>query len=421
MKIRALTRLVNVSLLLATLALIPIDSANAAECTKTSTFQSGYIYLAFKDTSATCTWTIPADASAIDYLLIGGGGSGGARHGGGGGAGGLIKGSNVSLSGITSLNIKVAVGGQAVTPSTYNYAIGLPGDTSTITKNAGSGSFTSLAAVGGGGGEANGSGAQVGGSGGGSQYASPSNSIVGQGNNGGGGGTGTINGAQNWWGGGGGGAGSAGGDGINGGTTGSGGNGGTGAIWIDTFTTTIATALGLAQTNQTSGSAVYFAGGGGGGITLSYTPGSGGLGGGGSASTGNITATSGTANSGGGGGASGCCNGGTTGAGGSGIAIIRYLANAGLTLTIASNPEFRVATNIVASANIDGKVTFYANGKVIPNCKNKSTTSKTVTCSWRPSVHGKNSITATIVSSSYSTYTGSNSTMSQIGKRSASR
>jgi hypothetical protein len=51
----------------------------------------------------------------------------------------------------------------------------------------------------------------------------------------------------------------------------------------------VATALGLAQTNQSSGNQVYFAGGGGGAITLTYTPGTGGLGGGGGAVTGNNT------------------------------------------------------------------------------------------------------------------------------------
>ena len=393
------------------------QSANGAECTKSTTFSNGYMYLAFKDTSATCTWTVPSDATSIDYLIVGGGGSGGSRHGGGGGAGGLVKGTNVSLTGITSLEIKIARGGQAVAPTTYNYAVGLPGETSTIVKSVGSGSFTSLSAAGGGGGEAGGTGAQNGGSGGGSQYATPSSPVAGQGNSGGTGGSG----GNEWWAGGGGGAGAVGGN----GTSSSGGSGGTGAIWISDFTTTIATALGLDQTNQTSSNQVYFAGGGGGSITTNYNAsnaaGGGGLGGGGTAATGNNTGTSGTVNSGGGGGASGCCNGGTTGAGGSGVAILRYLANAGLSLSIASNPIYRANTNIVATANIDGKVTFYANGKVIPNCKNKSTSSKTVTCIWRPSVHGRNAITASIVSSSFASYTGSFASSAQIGKRAGSR
>ena len=386
--------------------------ASAAECTTSVTFQSGYMYVAFKDSSATCTWTVPSDASTIDYLLIGGGGSGASRHGGGGGAGGLVKGTGVSLNGITSLNIKVGAGGTSVIPSALNYALGLSGETSTIVKNIGSGSFTSLSAAGGGGGEAGGAGVQNGGSGGGSQSATTSSPVSGQGNRGGTGGVGS----SEWWAGGGGGAGGVGGNGA----TNAGGVGGTGAIWISDFTTTIATALGLTQTNQTSGNQVYFAGGGGGSITSS-NPGAGGLGGGGAAVLGNNTATSGTTNSGGGGGGSGCCNGGYSGAGGSGVAILRYPANAGLTLSVSATPAYRVATNIVASANIDGKVTFYANGKVIPNCKNKSTTAKSVTCSWRPSVHGNIKVTATISSSTYSGYTGSFATSSFTGTRSGSR
>jgi hypothetical protein len=412
MKFRWVARASIFFLFFSTQSGFSIQNASAAECTKSTTFSNGYMYLAFKDTSATCTWTVPSDASAIDYLLIGGGGSGGSRHAGGGGAGGLVKGSNVSLSGITSLNIKIAAGGQSVVPSTYNYAPGLPGDTSTIVKNVGSGSFTSLSAAGGGGGESGGVGAQNGGSGGGAQSATTSSPVSGQGNRGGTGGTNS----SNWWAGGGGGAGGVGSDGsVNGG-----GAGGTGAIWIADFTTTIATALGLDQTNQTSSNQVYFAGGGGGSITSS-NPGSGGLGGGGAAVIGNNTATSGTANSGGGGGASGCCNGGNSGAGGSGLAILRYPANAGLSISISNNPIFRTNTNIVATANIEGKVTFFANGKVIPNCKNKSTTSKTVTCVWKPSVHGKNSITASIVSSSYSAYTGASASSAFIGNRAGSR
>jgi hypothetical protein len=417
MKISLIPRALIFILFLATLSGFSVQTAQAAECIKSSTFQNGYVYLAFKDTGPTCTWTVPSDASTIDYLLIGGGGSGGTRHGGGGGAGGLLKGTNISLTGITSLDIKIASGGAAVSRTSFNYATGLRGDTSTIVKSAGSGTFTSLAAVGGGGGEAGGQGAQSGGSGGGSQYGTPSTPVAGQGNSGGTGGTNS----SEWWAGGGGGAGGVGAN----GTSIAGGAGGAGAIWIADFTTTIATALGLAQTNQTLSNQVYFAGGGGGSITTnttqSNTAGGGGLGGGGAAALGNSTGTSGTANSGGGGGGSGCCDGGTTGAGGSGLALIRYAANAGLTLSLSNNPSFRVGTNIVATANIDGRVTFYANGKVIPNCKNKSTTSKSVTCVWRPSVHGRNSITATIVSSSYSAYTGVSASSAIVGKRAGSR
>ena len=276
---------------------------------------TGYCYIAFKNVG-TRVWTVPANVSAIDYLVVAGGGSGGSRHAGGGGAGGFVKTSNVLLSNITSINVSVGDGGAAVIPSANNFATGIAGSNSSISKNIGSGTFTTQTAIGGGGGESGGQGVQGGGSGGGSQSATASTPTSGQGNAGGKGGT---NGSV-WWSGGGGGAG---GTGVDGSST-SGGNGGTGAIWFTEFTTTIATALGLAQTNQTSSNQVYFAGGGGGSISNSATVGSGGLGGGGAAIAGSNTATSGTTNSGGGGGGSGCCNGGYSGAGGSGVVLIRY-------------------------------------------------------------------------------------------------
>jgi hypothetical protein len=343
---------------LAVNTLLTVNAANAAQigsgnCIQTVDSISGVAvsesgrscFVAFK--SGTRVWTAPANVSSIDYLVVAGGGSGGQRHGGGGGAGGLIKSFNVSITNVTALSISVGTGGASVGGTGFS-ATGLSGNNSSISKNAGSGSFSTATALGGGGGEAGGAGVQNGGSGGGAQGQTPSSGTAGQGNAGGKGSTGTINGAQNWWSGGGGGAGSNGGDGSATSTTGSGGAGGTGAIWMDTFTTTIATDLGLAQTNQVSGTSVYFSGGGGGAITLSYTPGSGGLGGGGSAVSGNNTGVSGTANSGGGGGGTGCCEGGPTGAGGSGIVIIRYTFDT-TAPTFTSSPSFSAAENISTS------------------------------------------------------------------------
>ena len=79
------------------------------------------------------------------------------------------------------------------------------------------------------------------------------------------------------------------------------------------------------------------------------------------------------------------------------------------------------STNIVATANIDGRVTFFANGKVIPGCKNRNTSSRSVTCVWRPSVHGRNAVSANITSSTFSTYTGSFSSITQTTRRTGSR
>ncbi len=308
----------------------------------------GYCYVAFK--AGTRVWTVPTNVSVIDYLVVAGGGSGGARHGGGGGAGGLLKSTNISLSNITALGVSVGNGGAAVIPSGGSIsATGVAGSNSTLSKNSGSGTFTTVTAIGGGGGEAGGLGAQSGGSGGGAQYATGGAATAGQGNAGGRGGSGSINGSTNWWAGGGGGAGSVGGDGS---ISGYGGSGGTGAIWVSSFTTTVATALGLAQTGQVSGDQVYFAGGGGGAITLSYTPGSGGNGGGGDAATGNNTGESGTPNSGGGGGGTGCCDGGLTGAGGSGVVLIRYLLPSFTNAATASIAEQTSITTNAATINV---------------------------------------------------------------------
>jgi hypothetical protein len=42
-------------------------------------------------------------------------------------------------------------------------------------------------------------------------------------------------------------------------------------------------------------------------------------------------------------------------------------------------------------------VTFFANGKRIPNCINKSSSALSVSCNWRPSVRGSVVITARLL------------------------
>ena len=300
-----------------------------------------YCYVAFK--AGTRVWNTPSNVSAVDYLVVAGGGSGGSRHGAGGGAGGLIRGSNVSLSGVNSISISVGAGASSPTRSSgLNYIMGTKGFDSSISKNSGSGGFSTMTAIGGGGGAAGGNSAQYGGSGGGSQSLTASTFESGQGNRGG---LGNYS-AGYWYSSGGGGG--AGGVGLDYTST-SGGAGGIGAIWISAFTDTIATALGLVQTNQKSGNQVYFAGGGGGSTTAS-TAGDGGLGGGGAAVLGNGTGISGTANSGGGGGASGCCEGGAAGAGGSGVVILRYLYDV-TPPSFTNSATFSFAENTAISSN----------------------------------------------------------------------
>jgi subtilisin family serine protease len=68
------------------------------------------------------------------------------------------------------------------------------------------------------------------------------------------------------------------------------------------------------------------------------------------------------------------------------------LSVAGSARTVAS----RQAITLSAVSNVAGKVTFKANGKVIPGCKGVRTVSLTATCPWRSSVKGTNQLTAQI-------------------------
>ena len=66
---------------------------------------------------------------------------------------------------------------------------------------------------------------------------------------------------------------------------------------------------------------------------------------------------------------------------------------AGSATTVAS----RQAITISAVSNVAGKVTFRANGKVIPGCKGVRTVSLTATCQWRSSIKGTNQLSAQII------------------------
>ncbi len=71
-------------------------------------------------------------------------------------------------------------------------------------------------------------------------------------------------------------------------------------------------------------------------------------------------------------------------------------------LTLAGSvttATYRSTIVITANVTVASKVTFRVNGKVLPGCKNKSTTGSSpnivATCSWRPSNRGNVSLTAT--------------------------
>ena len=303
---------------------------------------------------------IPPLNTNVDLLLVGGGGSG-ANHSttnanGGGGAGGLLYGSNISIS-TGTYAVVIGQGGAAVGNATN--ANGNKGTSSTF--------GTTFIAHGGGGGVGSGVAFNAvvsnGGSGGG--YAQPNGGGGGPGlatqiNYGGATGYGNAGGgnAQGWTGAGGGGAGSA----------GVGGSGGVAPAGDG----------GQGRAYDISGTWRWYAGGGGGGGNSSERAGDGYAGGGRGAGTtlryaynvytaevNSITTGSGTPNAipntggGGGGGSYWSANGGWSngsGAGGSGIAIVRYLGgqtSQGGTVTSANGYTIHTFT-------VDG--TFVFNG-----------------------------------------------------------
>lgn len=336
----------NVCQLAVTSGGVTVDS------TSVPVYLSGiYCVAAFK-TIGTYSLTVPATTNAIDYVVVAGGGGGAS---GGGGAGGLLQGSNYSVTPGAAVTVTVGAGGSGGNGGSAQ---------SGVAGSAGSNSVLgSLTAVGGGGGNSGGRTVTTGGSGGGSSYdctgsggscGLAGNGTVGQGNNGG-------YSTYNSYGAGGGGGG-AGGAGYNTTRNYIGGNGGIGAT--STLINDFATATGIGQLSSGN---YYLAGGGGGGINDNtnqyvglnasssliyggnsgaaaagtvYTNGGGqgGLGGGGRGSSFGrsggtagqyANAASGTANTGGGGG-------GTdpedinAGAGGSGVVMIRWVADTNL-------------------------------------------------------------------------------------------
>ena len=245
----------------------------------------------------------------IEYLIVAGGGGGGYNLGGGGGAGGFRTGTiTEGLSG--SYPVVVGAGGSADSDgnnSSFNSIVSAGGGHGGIESYPGN--------AGGSGGGGGGAGAGAGGAGN-TPSTSPS-----QGNPGGAGSP-NPGPSQNRHGGGGGGAGGTGDTGTS--TVGSG-DGGAGAL------------------SSITGAAVYYAGGGGGGSDTDDQGGDGTTGGGGNGGD-TIPPTSGAVNKGAGGG--GGQNPGPGAAGGSGIVIIRYSADAPIATggTITSSGGYQIHT-----------------------------------------------------------------------------
>ncbi|MSW40505.1 MAG: hypothetical protein F2844_05295 [Actinobacteria bacterium] len=64
----------------------------------------------------------------------------------------------------------------------------------------------------------------------------------------------------------------------------------------------------------------------------------------------------------------------------------------------ATTAAFRTAVVITANVTVASRVTFKVNGKILPGCKNKSTSGSSpniiATCTWKPSIRGNVSLTA---------------------------
>jgi hypothetical protein len=150
------------------------------------------------------------------------------------------------------------------------------------------------------------------------------------------------------------------------------------------------------------------------------------------------------ANAGAGGGYSGGGGGGHLGTGGGGgnfktgqfvstglnaghgyVTITRNLIPATLTLNAPSSLVFRTLATVSVDSNSPGRVTFFANGKRIPGCISKllsgSGSSYSVSCSFRPTMRGSTSLSASISPSggysSSSISVGSISTSNRAGNR----
>ncbi len=284
-----------------------------------------------------CSWSVPANITSADVLLVAGGGGGG---GGGGGAGGVRTLTSQSISG----TITVGVGAGGAGTLANGASVGTTGEAS---------SFDGVTATGGGGGGNYLNQGTVGGSGGGNGQDvnhSAKAGTAGQGNAGG-----VSN--CDWYGGGGGGGGAAA-AGQNGGpNVGSPLSSCSSSGRID-LNPTIGGAGGDGISSSITGSAVVYGGGGGGGVNSNAGPAStGGLGGAGGGGNGarcdQCNGTDGTDGRGGGGGGGDAE--GRGGSGGDGVVIVSYATYVPTTTTTTTTtttiaPSVSTTSTVAASA-----------------------------------------------------------------------
>lgn len=113
-----------------------------------------------------------------------------------------------------------------------------------------------------------------------------------------------------------------------------------------------------------------------------------------------------------------------------GNSVIRYYLNntvtpSSLALMTSGSSSFRTNITVTASLGVagsDGAVTFFANGKKIPRCIKRVTSSLSVSCTFKPATRGSLSITAVLVPTN-TLYSASTSVPLNlaVGSRSGSR
>ena len=303
-------------------------------------------------TTGTGTWTVPANVTQLQYLVVAGGGGGGggqaSEHGGGGGgAGGVLSGT------------------LTISTSTLSISVGAGGNGGAANSRGTSGANSSLGAT-----------ITATGGGAGGSYFSPANDPISGGSGGGAGSGQKTTGASGTAG-----QGNAGGsvtETLTNGRHGAGGGGAGGVGGSTTSAATYTTAAGAGgiglQSSITGVNTYYGAGGGGGGSSGrgggSSGGASGGSGIGGTGATYNgvslvSAATAGTAGSGSGGGG-GIGTGGSTassgGAGGSGVVIIRYtpITNVDYALSLSGSSQYAAATTDASEFDISNAISIEA-------------------------------------------------------------
>lgn len=103
------------------------------------------------------------------------------------------------------------------------------------------------------------------------------------------------------------------------------------------------------------------------------------------------------------------------------VSVIRAIQSASLSLD-AGDLIYRQAKELRATPSVAGKITFKANGQVIPGCKNKNVSaSATVTCSYRPSTRGSLIISATLDPTNNSWIGATTSSNIVVGNRTGKR